>query len=379
MVRILYIPSTMTGGVYYYRVYTPMKSLIEKHPDKFDIEINHSMIFCEADCEHAAEFDIIIVHNGLYTAEAQDRFWKMLVYCKSKGCRLVLDLDDYWDYGPQHPYNEVCRFNAFPDKMAVNLRLFDYVTTTTEWFKNIISRSFPKDRINVLPNAISSDDPQFTPEKDESGLIRIGMTGGSSHKTDIEQMMSVGRMLTEKQLDSMEFVLCGFDAGKGNERVTIDENGTIVGKEALPDEENWWIRTENRLKTQFPHYRRVESKSILDGEYGKVYKGIDVLLAPLTSTPFNSCKSELKFIEAGFTRTAVIASNVVPYSNYGVNGKDCLLAKKQDSKSWASCIKRILNQKGLLEELKININERERKERNLEDITEQRKDFLLSI
>lgn len=377
MKKILFIPSTTSGGVYFYRVYTPMKQLIEQYREDFDVTINSSLAFTESDCEYARGFDIVIVHNGLYLADVQDRFWKMLIYLKKKGVTLILDLDDYWDYGWQHPYNDVCRFNAFPDKMMINFKLFDYVTTTTDWFKGVISGYFKKENIVVLPNALPKES-QFNISKNKSDKIRLGLTGGSSHTEDIKQLLGFGRMLTEKQLDNVELVLCGYDT-RDADRVTLDENGKVVSKEHIDEKENWWYKTEQSFKSCFRNYKRIPTTSIMDGEYGKIYSDIDVLLVPLTDTCFNSCKSELKFIEAGFTDTAVIASNVKPYSLWGIDGTDCLLVRKPQPEYWAQAVKKILGQKGLLEYIKKNNRERIIKERSLERITVKRAEFLSSV
>ena len=377
MKKILFIPSTTSGGVYFYRVFMPMKQLTLQYPNDFDITINSSLTFSESDCEYAAGFDIVIVHNGLFTAEIQDKFWKMLIYLKKKNVTLILDLDDYWDYGTQHPYYDVCHFNAFPSKMMINFKLFDYVTTTTTWFKDVISKYFDKGRIKVLPNALPLSGSQFTDRKNKSDKVRLGIAGGSSHTEDIKQLLGLGRLLTEKQLDRVELVFCGYD--NNGERVNLDENGKVISRESIAEKDNWWWKTEQSFKSCFRNYRRISTKSIMNGEYGGIYKDIDVLLVPLTNTYFNACKSELKFIEAGFTNTAVIASNVKPYSLWGNDGTDCILVRKPSQEYWAQAVKRILNDNGLLEYLTYNNRQRILKERSLEDITEGRALFLSSI
>ena len=129
MKRILYIPSTMNGGVYYYRVYTPMKSLVEMYPTEFDITINNTYKFTDQEKDEIGKnFDIVWVHNGLYTSRFQDEFWKMIIYCKKEyGTKFILDIDDYWEYHKKHPAYNACMFNAFPEKMMINFNLFDYL------------------------------------------------------------------------------------------------------------------------------------------------------------------------------------------------------------------------------------------------------------
>ena len=378
--RILFIPSTLSGGVYYYRVFTPMKCLVEKHPDEFEITIDNHWKYTDVEKDEIGKnFDIVCFHQCLFTSSFQEEVWKMIIYCKKQyGTKFVLDIDDYWDYHKNHPAREACVFNMFPDKMMMNFKLFDYVTTTTEYFKNIIKDYFPEDRIYVFENAISSNDEQFSIKKNKSDKIRIGLTGGSSHTEDIKQLLEFPKYLTEKQLDEIELVFCGYD-NKNAENVVIDETGKVVDRQPLADKDNWWVQTENKFRQEVKHYKRIESKDIMKGDFGKIYEDIDVLLVPLTNNKFNRCKSELKFIEAGFTNTAVISSKVIPYSNFGVNEEDCLFVKEATPQAWAKAIKKILRDKDLLKKIKDINSLRVKYSRNLEDITEKRYKFFSEI
>ena len=147
----------------------------------------------------------------------------------------------------------------------------------------------------------------------------------------------------------------------------------------MADKDNWWVQTENKFKQEVKHYKRIESKDIMKGEFGKIYEDIDVLLVPLTNNKFNRCKSELKFIEAGFTNTAVISSKVIPYSNFGVNEEDCLFVKEATPQAWAKAIKKILRDKDLLKKIKDINCVRVKYSRSLEDITEKRYKFFSEI
>lgn len=378
--RILFIPSTLSGGVYYYRVFTPMKCLAVNHPDEFEITINNTWKYTDVEKDEIGKnFDIVCFHQCLFTSSFQEEVWKMIIYCKKQyGTKFVLDIDDYWDYHKNHPAREACVFNMFPEKMMMNFKLFDYVTTTTEYFKKIIKDYFPEDNIYVFENGISKDDEQFSIKKNKSDKLRIGLTGGSSHTEDIKQLLDFPKYLTDKQLDEIELVFCGYD-NKNAENVVIDETGKVVERTPLADKDNWWVQTENKFKQEVKHYKRIESKDIMKGEFGKIYEDIDVLLVPLTNNKFNRCKSELKFIEAGFTNTAVISSKVIPYSNFGVNEEDCLFVKEPIPQAWAKAIKKILREKELFYKIRDINCVRVKYSRSLEDINEKRYKFFSEI
>ena len=252
------------------------------------------------------------------------------------------------------------------------------MTTTTEYFKDIISKYFPKEKIYVFENAISVNDEQFSMEKNKSDKLRLGLTGGSSHTEDIKQLLDFPKYITEKQVKEIEVVFCGYDV-KNAEKVEMDENGKVLSKTNLDEKENWWYKTENKLKLLSQNYKRIETKDIVKGEFGNIYKDIDILLVPLNNTTFNRCKSELKFIEAGFTNTAVMASNVIPYSNFGTNNVDCILVKEPTPQCWAKEIKRILRDRDKLENITAENSFNVRSNRNLELITEKRIEFLRKI
>lgn len=380
MKRILYIPSTISGGVHYYRTYTPMKSLVEMYPNEFDITINNTYKFTDQEKDEIGKnFDIVIVHQALYTSEIQDAFWNTIIYCKETyGTKFVLDIDDYWDYGKSHPYNNVCQFFAYPLKMMMNFKLFDYISTTTEYFKAIISQYFPKEKIIVFENAISLTDTQFAKEKNKSDKLRFGITGGSSHTEDIKQLIEIPKYLTDKQLNQIELVFCGYNA-EDAEVCEIDDNGNITKKEKMDIKHNWWYTTENQFKSSFKNYKRIETRSIDNKEYGSIYRDIDILMVPLLNNKFNRCKSELKFIEAGFTNTAVISSNVIPYNNFGENEYDCLFVKENTPESWAKTIKKILRDKDYIKIMAERLNSKVIETRNLEDITNKRAKFFKNI
>ncbi|MEJ0081553.1 MAG: hypothetical protein WDM78_11560 [Puia sp.] len=66
------------------------------------------------------------------------------------------------------------------------------------------------------------------------------------------------------------------------------------------------------------------------------YNEIDVALAPLVDNEFNSCKSELKLIEAGVKKIPVIATNLPPFSD--VQAQGVTLCKS--TRDWKLAIKK---------------------------------------
>jgi glycosyltransferase involved in cell wall biosynthesis len=71
-------------------------------------------------------------------------------------------------------------------------------------------------------------------------------------------------------------------------------------------------------------------------------------LVPLEANRFNRYKSELKMIEAGFFKKAVIVSNVDPYRRL-ITSKNCLKVESQSD--WFKHCKRLIENRSLATDL----------------------------
>jgi len=75
-------------------------------------------------------------------------------------------------------------------------------------------------------------------------------------------------------------------------------------------------------------------------EYGKAYNYIDVSLIPLASSVFTPFKSEIKMLEAGAHRNAVIVQNALPYNALPKNVGHWI----NDESDWYKAIKKMINE-----------------------------------
>ena len=366
-INVLVIPSDHAGcGLY--RSVSPHTKLQELYGEEFDVEINYEPNWL--DLESFNKYDIIHIHKGLY--RDMEPFWNALNYFKEHNIVTIIDVDDNWDVGQFHPLAASNRAIKAPEKITKNLTLCDYATTTTEIFANKI-RKFNKN-VFVYPNSVDPTEEQYQPIKNPSNRLRFGFVMGSSHERDMEQFKGVVNSLDKSILDKIQFVLCGFDLrGTVN---TVDKNGNITGSRPIEPKESVWYKYEQNVtdnyKTVSPEYYDFLMKFVNEPwpnvdnepyrrewtlgvtEFAKHYRNVDVLLVPLDTNQFNEVKSELKFIEAGFTQTAVVCSDFGPYtlgskSLFKKGGEideegNCILidpAKKH--KDWAKAIKKLVN------------------------------------
>jgi glycosyltransferase involved in cell wall biosynthesis len=203
-INVLVVPSDKFG-VGYYRSLNPHTYLDKLYGDEFDVEINYTPPF--DNYEFFRKYDILHIHKALINK--MEIMWGLIDFCKENNIVTILDLDDNWDVGPQHPLYASNKAMKIPEKTIENIRRFDYVTTTTEIFANKIRKY--NQNVMVFPNAIDPDDEQYSPIKNPSEKIRFGFVMGSAHEKDMEQFKTVFASLPQDVRDKMQVVLCGYD------------------------------------------------------------------------------------------------------------------------------------------------------------------------
>ena len=403
-INVLVVPSDRFG-VGFYRSVNPHAYLDKLYGNEFEVEINYTPNY--EDLESFKKYDIIHIHKGLI--QNMNIMWNFIDYCKANNIVTVMDIDDNWEVGPQHPlYQSHKRLGL--DKMIVeNLKRFDYVTTTTHIFANKIKKY--NKNVLVFPNAIDPTDEQYSSVKNPSNKIRFGFVMGSAHEKDMEQFKGVFNSLPQEVKEKMQVVLCGFDL-RGTITM-VDKDGKPVSQRPITPTESVWYKYEqtcthnyslcsedyktflnNFVKdVQWPlidneFYRREWTKDIT--EFAKHYRNLDVLFAPLDCNSFNEVKSELKFIEAGFTRTAVIATNYGPYTIGSKNmmefggeinheGNCILIDDRKKHKDWRKAIIKLVSNPELIKELQDNMYEHVKDKYDIRNVTKDRAEWYKVI
>ena len=94
---------------------------------------------------------------------------------------------------------------------------------------------------------------------------------------------------------------------------------------------------------------------------------------------FNQKKSELKFVEGGFTGTVVITSKVAPYTDYGIDGLNCLFVENMSTEGWAEKIVYAVEHPEEMKKIAQNMRNKVLQERDLEAITKKRNIFFTKL
>ena len=122
--------------------------------------------------------------------------------------------------------------------------------------------------------------------------------------------------------------------------------------------------------------------------YAKYYSKFDISLAPIKNTMFNRMKSQLKVIEAGFYKKALIASNIGPYTidlkhcldngNF-VDGNAILVNETRNHSDWAKFIEKLVKNPNLIKDMGERLYESVKDKYDLNTVTKDRKDFYKDI
>lgn len=406
-INVLVVPSD-SYGVGLYRSKRPHEKLQELYGDEFDVEINMNPNW--ADFPSFEKYDIIHFHKGLFNDEGQKIFHNALRYFKEHNITTVMDIDDNWDVGQFHPLYLSNKSIKAPEKITTNFTLVDYVTTTTKIFANKIKKW--NKNVYIFPNAIDPDEEQYQPIKYPSDRIRFGFVMGSSHERDMEQIKGLAEKLVNAGLkDKIQLVLCGYDL-RGTITM-VDKDGKPTGQRPIEPKESVWYRYEQNLTKDYslisPEYKEFLQQFIPNSQYPGVrdefyrrewtkdvnnfathYRNIDVLLAPLDTNSFNEVKSELKFAEAGFTKTAIICTDYGPYTigsrsllkkggEIDPEGNCILIDPLKAHKAWVKAIKKLVDNPELIKLLQNNMYEHVKDIYDINKVTERRAKWYKEI
>lgn len=393
-IKILAVASD-THGVGKFRILDPYKFIGENHSDDIHVDISYDV---ENNDEIFKNYDIIVFHSFIHKI-SHDVNVERLNFLKKNGIITIMDIDDYWNVDHRHPMLHQVRETKTPEKKVQLLKLADYVSTTTPIFAKAIRDKLNIKNVEIFPNAIDENEEQFKIKKISSDKIRFGWLGGSSHLHDIELLEQGISSIHASYKDRVQFVLCGFDT-RGTVTGFVKETGQVRQRPIEPLETVWFkyesiftdkfrVLDEDYKKFLFsflnaPYddkdkpYVRKWTRDI--SSYATNYNHFDVSLAPLVENIFNGYKSQLKIIEAGFHKKAVIASETSPYTLDLINNQNALLVNiKKNHKQWAKHMKSLVESPAFIEDLGEKLYETVKDKYSLKKVCNDRVQFFKSI
>lgn len=167
------------------------------------------------------------------------------------------------------------------------------VTCTTRTLAARVRQELPEMPVWVIPNAIDYHLRDWQTREDRAALgladrTVLGWTGSCHHGRDGGAMLQALPEVFSRYPEAVLVMQCD---------PSVYQSWTTTLREGWGD----------RLRWVCP---------VAFGEHPRIYSLFDVSLAPLETTPFNSCKSDLKLIEAGAWGVPYVASAIAPYVEF---------------------------------------------------------------
>jgi len=404
-IRILAIPSD-NHGVGKFRMLDPFTYI----GDKFSSDVHVDIVFnVPNEDNYFSNYDIVVFHSFIHKTSHEENV-KRIKWLKLNGIKVIVDTDDFWKTDHRHPNHETFKKNQLARKRSELLRLADYITTTTPVYRDTIKKLLGVDNVMVFPNAVNEEDKQFQPKPLESDMVRFGWLGGSSHEHDLSLMGDGISRVHREFKGRAQFVLCGFDL-RGTMRELNRHTGETTERPIRPDETAWsryeslFTGNDTSLSPEYNAYLKTYTKGSFEGEldqpyvrrwtmdinkYANNYNYFDVSLAPLVKSDFNVNKSQLKVIEAGFHKKAIIASEENPYlidlissieKGGGINpkGNSLLVSSNKNHKQWHQQMKRLINNPNMVTDLGEKLYETVKDKYSLSTVSKNRVEFFKSI
>ena len=400
-INVLVLPSDKTG-VGKFRSIDPHIFLQKLYPEDFHVDIDYEPKV--NDLNYWKKYQIVHIHRTI--GQNYENTPIILKALNDMGIITIIDIDDYWMPGPEHPIYDLIKTHKIHEKIVTNLKAAKYVTTTTSLFADEIKKI--NKNVAIFPNAIDPKEPQFNEPTLESDKLRIGWLGGSSHLHDLKLIEEPLSKLNSDDRKDLQIFLCGFDT-RGSVTEINKETGEQKQRPIRPEETVWnkyeQIMTTNRIglsedyinyllkfkEEDFPNqyeqpYVRVWTRPVQT--YAKNYSKFDVSLAPIKNTMFNRMKSQLKVIEAGFYKKALIASEIGPYTldlkhalknGEFTEGNAFLVNEKRNHSDWYKFIKKLKSNRNLVTDLGERLYETVKDTYDLNIVTKTRAEFYKSL
>jgi len=283
IIALIDVPQDITTGDYFYRTYSPGMALARE-------EGVHVIALSNI---HHAKLDImeradIVVLNDICDPDLLPLIRKR----KEKGLLTIFEIAD--DMNALQPWNPVYEFYQNRENISLIYRLARYCDGL-QFSVNELMRLYGglNDNNRVFANQILSPHP-VEPRSFENELI-IGWGGSHGH---LEDIASISNQL-------IEWLLL-----KPDVKIHLMSSRPIwdLFKE-LPDNK----------KRYYP------PGSLQD--YYRFLASIHIGIAPIRDTPFNRCRSDVKFLEYAVSGVVPVLADLEPYRSSVVNGKTGFLYK----------------------------------------------------
>lgn len=345
--------------------------------DTTDIVIHSTTDILTVTEKELKQYDYILIQRGLgdlrpiaWLREKDYTKWKeskrqiekaFIEKVQAAGVKIIFDIDDYWVLQSGHQAHRQWEYIDQMNSVETFLRCAAVVWVPTDILR--VKAKLYNKNVHVIPNAIYDKHEQYRLKPTQSSRVRFGWFGGIFHREDVELLRDgMAKVYSDQDLiDKVQICLAGFNYLPAGQMESTEENDKAHMNgygyyeyiftdrythfsEAYKSYLNQRTPVGNHLANGEP-YKRIWGREV--DQYVEGYNEIDVALAPLKDNTFNSCKSQLKIIEAGWMGKAVICSDTLPYTLDVISEENGILVKeKRGHKDWYRAIKRLTEDEG---------------------------------
>ena len=301
---LIIIPSyPKISGVDYHRLLQPHKRMAEMFKETVDMyQINE---IDTATIEFLQGFHLIVANRFISRTNGS----KVIEKLKEANVPYVLDIDDDYRLPEWHILAHQAKSERHAEKILQALHYAKAITTTHEYLSGTLKHEASQPNAFEIPNAINPKEEQYEVKKRTFDIVKFGWSGSITHFEDV--MLMHDGLLSLYNQNQYKFQL-------------------IYGGYSKDDEMAKAIAGVLSCKGKASESQFLTYPSVSINDYAKFYDEIDVSLIPLRNNRFNKLKSNLKLIESGFKKKAVIVSNVHPYEPMLKHGKNCLVVKHKN-------------------------------------------------
>ena len=251
-------PYTPDAAVFFYRLDLPHRLLIEEGIARLRVTAGE-LENTDAD---------VVITRGLWA----DEHLAFVQQMQREGRRVILDVDDY--VTGRVPVHVRAWYNQEHQKQIADcLRQADALTTTNARLaKHLLEYN---ENVEIFPNYI--DVNTFILSRHQHSRVRVGWSGGASHREDLLSIVQTLRRVFEKY--EVDFVVFGL--------------GNFPIEKIIPCHRIQGVNFHQYFDT------------LADLEF-------DIIVAPLADTEFNWCKSDLRLRESASQGVPVVCSDIGP-------------------------------------------------------------------
>lgn len=283
-----------------------------KHLRKIGVD---AQISDETITDQAAEWADIVVLQSTVNKEG---IALLRAYQQLKGLKIVAECDDLLQLNDDNPHAVEHKLKDASMVIKKTIEIADLVTCTTENLARELKKINPK--VKILPNYMDLERWDLPKHSNMTDRIRIGWAGSATHLNDLKSIVQP----------------------------------LIKAKEEYPQIEYIFVG-ESRIRELFPFPVEIMMGVPFEMWPAKLHSlRLDIALAPLLNTPFNQCKSNIKFQEYAIAQFPGIYAPIV-YNFQYFEPKFGIVAEDEDH--WYRAIKHLIDYPQRRQEIRENAYE----------------------